>query len=95
MIASKEASTTWGLLTRQVDKIVGASAPEDMLSALEALASAHHAQVRWCVCSYSFSGNSHNGVALLPACSSGSPIRARRRYSCSTTRLAPLQSATE
>lgn len=30
----------------QVDKIVGASAPEDTLEALEALASAHHAQVR-------------------------------------------------
>ena len=36
--------TGWGM--GQVDKIVGASAPEDTLEALEALASAHHAQVR-------------------------------------------------
>ncbi len=31
---------------RQVDKIVGASAPEDTLSALEALATAHHERAR-------------------------------------------------
>lgn len=36
----------WG----QVDKIVGASAPEDTLESLEALASAHHAQVRQRAC---------------------------------------------
>ena len=64
MLSSKEASTNWGRLTRQVDKIVGASAPEDMLSALEALASAHHAQVRWCVCTCHDLGQSTQGRGI-------------------------------